>query len=73
MYRTYNGYVYNVCAPDCVSGLLTAGGQKARIALARACYSRASVMLLDDPLSAVDARVGRVLFDQCILRSMAGG
>eukprot|EP00966_Prymnesium_polylepis_P172145 3980396-Prymnesium_polylepis.2 len=31
------------------------GGQKQRICLARACYSRASVVLLDDPLSAVDA------------------
>eukprot|EP00198_Chlamydomonas_reinhardtii_P006823 XP_001696159.1 ABC transporter, multidrug resistance associated protein [Chlamydomonas reinhardtii] len=39
------------------------GGQKARVALARACYCRPHVALLDDPLSAVDARVGRELFD----------
>lgn len=43
-----------------------AGGQKARVALARAAYSGASVQLLDDPLSAVDPRVGRILFDKCI-------
>lgn len=43
-----------------------AGGQKARLALARAAYSQPDVALLDDPLSAVDPRVGRVLFDQCI-------
>jgi ATP-binding cassette subfamily C (CFTR/MRP) protein 4 len=43
-----------------------AGGQKARVALARAAYSGASVHLMDDPLSAVDPRVGQVLFDQCI-------
>lgn len=44
----------------------TAGGQKARVALARAAYSGCRVQLLDDPLSAVDPRVGRVLFDKCI-------
>lgn len=43
-----------------------AGGQKARVALARAAYSAAAVQLLDDPLSAVDPRVGRILFDKCI-------
>ena len=43
-----------------------AGGQKARLALARAAYSRADIQLLDDPLSAVDPRVGRILFDKCM-------
>ena len=43
-----------------------AGGQKARLALARAAYSGAGIQLLDDPLSAVDPRVGRILFKQCI-------
>eukprot|EP00879_Flechtneria_rotunda_P017481 GHRR01018328.1.p1 GENE.GHRR01018328.1~~GHRR01018328.1.p1 ORF type:complete len:1541 (+),score=583.94 GHRR01018328.1:446-5068(+) len=47
-------------------GINLSGGQKARVALARAAYSRASVQLLDDPLSAVDPRVGRILFNQCI-------
>jgi ABC-type Fe3+/spermidine/putrescine transport system ATPase subunit len=42
------------------------GGQKARVALARAAYADADVALLDDPLSAVDPRVGRTLFDACI-------
>ena len=36
--------------------------QRARIALARAFYRDADILLLDDPLSAVDSRVGRVLF-----------
>jgi ABC-type sulfate/molybdate transport systems ATPase subunit len=45
---------------------LIPGGQKARVALARAAYSRANIQLLDDPLSAVDPRVGRTLFDKCI-------
>ena len=42
------------------------GGQKARLALARAAYSRADIMLLDDPLSAVDPRIGRILFQECL-------
>ena len=46
--------------------ILVAGGQKARLALARAAYSRADIQLLDDPLSAVDPRVGKLLFDKCL-------
>ncbi len=42
------------------------GGQKARLALARAAYRQADIALLDDPLSAVDPRVGRTLFRECI-------
>ena len=36
-------------------GVTLSGGQKARLALARACYSTAHIFLLDDILSAVDA------------------
>lgn len=35
------------------------GGQKQRIAIARAVYSGADVFILDDPLSALDSKVGR--------------
>jgi ABC-type bacteriocin/lantibiotic exporter with double-glycine peptidase domain len=45
---------------------------KARVALARAVYADADVVLLDDPLSAVDAHVGEVLFERCILGALAG-
>lgn len=47
-------------------GASLSGGQKARIALARAVYRKADIYLLDDPLSAVDTHVGRHLFDQCM-------
>ncbi|GAA5971441.1 hypothetical protein JCM11641_008352 [Rhodosporidiobolus odoratus] len=47
-------------------GISLSGGQKARVALARAVYARADVLLLDDPLSAVDASVGKHLFDRVI-------
>ena len=48
-------------------GINLSGGQKARVALARACYSRADVYLLDDILAAVDAEVGQHLWRKCIM------
>ena len=53
-------------------GVTLSGGQKARVGLARAVYSDADIYLLDDPLSAVDAKVGRRLFESCILGHLSG-
>jgi len=50
-------------------GINLSGGQKARITLARAVYSTAPIMLLDDPLSAVDAHVGKHLFKQVLSKT----
>ncbi|CAO3563902.1 unnamed protein product [Mortierella alpina] len=47
-------------------GINLSGGQKARISLARAVYARADIYLFDDPLSAVDAHVGRTIFDKVV-------
>jgi ATP-binding cassette subfamily C (CFTR/MRP) protein 1 len=47
-------------------GVMLSGGQKQRIALARAMYSHSSCVLLDDPLSAVDAHVGHSLLHEGI-------
>ena len=47
-------------------GVNLSGGQKARISLARALYADADIYLLDDPLAAVDPKVAKKIFDQCI-------
>ncbi|KAH9505166.1 Multidrug resistance-associated protein 5 [Bulinus truncatus] len=53
-------------------GTTLSGGQKQRISLARAAYSDFDIVLLDDPLSAVDVHVGHHIFNQCILELMKG-
>lgn len=48
-------------------GVMLSGGQKARLALARALYYDADILLLDDPLSAVDVKVAKKIYERVIL------
>lgn len=47
-------------------GVNISGGQKQRVSMARAVYSNADVYIFDDPLSALDAHVGRQVNIACL-------
>lgn len=55
------------------NGSKLSGGQRARIALARALYRKADVYLLDDILSAVDSKVARSIFENGIRGKLTSG
>eukprot|EP00835_Amoeboradix_gromovi_P006814 NODE_898_length_3314_cov_0.110319.p1 type:complete len:792 gc:universal NODE_898_length_3314_cov_0.110319:2542-167(-) len=47
-------------------GANLSGGQRQRVSLARSVYASSDMVLLDDPLSALDQKVGKHIFDECI-------
>nr|POE49106.1 oligomycin resistance atp-dependent permease yor1 [Quercus suber] len=47
-------------------GITVSGGQKQRLNIARAIYFGADIVIMDDPLSAVDAHVGKHIMDNAI-------
>ncbi|SCV70403.1 BQ2448_1797 [Microbotryum intermedium] len=55
LFLTYHSLLKSITASP--------GGQKARLALARAIYAPKDILLLDDVLSAVDSRTARHLFE----------
>ncbi|KAG8779614.1 hypothetical protein FRC12_024032 [Ceratobasidium sp. 428] len=54
-------------------GVTLSGGQKARISLARAIYSKAEVVILDDVLSALDVHTSRWVVDRCLKGDLIAG
>ncbi|KAH6645053.1 ABC multidrug transporter [Truncatella angustata] len=52
-------------------GINISGGQKQRVSIARAIYFDSDIVLMDDPLSSVDARVGQEIMDQAICGLLA--
>jgi ABC-type multidrug transport system fused ATPase/permease subunit len=55
------------------NGIGLSGGQKARVALARAIYSQAGILLLDDPLSALDQQTAELVVERCLRSSLLAG
>jgi len=82
----YESILEDCCLTDdlayCPDGDLTiieenarnlSGGQKARIALARALYSQKPILLLNDPLSYFDVRIGQKIVDNLSIISTDQG
>lgn len=55
------------------NGTALSGGQKARVALARALYSKAPLLLLDDIFSALDSKTTASVWEQCFCSDLLKG
>ncbi|KAK2766653.1 hypothetical protein FQN54_005965 [Arachnomyces sp. PD_36] len=55
------------------NGINLSGGQKWRISFARALYSRAGILVMDDLFSALDAHTGRHLYEHAIMGELCQG
>ncbi|KAL8152436.1 hypothetical protein V2J09_010196 [Rumex salicifolius] len=69
-------WIFNATGGDLTEigerGVNISGGQKQRVSMARAVYSNSDVYIFDDPLSALDAHVGRQVFEKCIKEELRG-
>lgn len=55
------------------NGASLSGGQRARVALARALYSKAPMVLLDDIFSALDAKTAAMIWELCFCGDLLRG
>jgi ABC-type multidrug transport system ATPase subunit len=55
------------------NGVGLSGGQKSRVALARAVYSNARLLFLDDPLSALDHQTAEMIVEKCLVGPLMKG
>ncbi|KAJ4011204.1 hypothetical protein NW766_007842 [Fusarium irregulare] len=55
------------------NGVNLSGGQRWRVTLARAVYSRAEILLMEDIFSAVDSHVGASIYDNCLTGGVCHG
>jgi len=54
-------------------GISLSGGQKWRLTLARAFYSRAGIMIMDDVFSALDAHVSKHIYENAVMGELSEG
>ncbi|KAL4247277.1 ATP-binding cassette transporter C [Abortiporus biennis] len=54
-------------------GITLSGGQKARVTLARAVYSTAEILLLDDVLAALDVHTAKWIVEKCLHGGLVKG
>ena len=53
-------------------GVNLSGGQKVRVSLARAVYANPDIYLFDDPISALDANIGKKIMKELIIDYLKG-
>ncbi|KZV93776.1 ABC transporter [Exidia glandulosa HHB12029] len=53
-------------------GISLSGGQKQRLGICRAIYADSEIQLFDDPLSALDAHVGKQVFQNVLQSALSG-